>query len=154
MKKMNFDIAINAPREKVWQTLWNLNTYQQWTAPFNPDPAAQPGSTVETDNWKEGTVVKFLGDENNGMLSFIEKKVDNEYMSFRHDGQIINGVEDTTSEQAKSFAGAHENYTLKDENGGTHVYIEMDSDGGEFEAMFKEMWPKALQKLKEISEHK
>jgi len=32
------------------------------------------------------------------------------------------------------------------------VLVDIDSSGGEFEEMFKNIWPKALQKLKELAE--
>jgi uncharacterized protein YndB with AHSA1/START domain len=32
--KEQFKITINAPRKKVWETLWGETTYPKWTAPF------------------------------------------------------------------------------------------------------------------------
>jgi len=44
-----------------------------------------------------------------------------------------------------------ENYTFTNQNGKTVVKVEMDSNQ-EFKSYFEETWPKALKKLKEISE--
>jgi hypothetical protein len=49
------------------------------------------------------------------------------------------------------MAGAHENYTFKESDGSTEVLVDMDSNG-EYKALFEEAWPKALLKLKELSE--
>ncbi len=79
------------------------------------------------------------------MVSKIEKKINNEFMSFEHLGMMKDGIEDTTSEAVKEWSGAHENYTLADSNGGTKLTVEMDTNE-EFYNYFKEIWPKALDK--------
>ncbi|MSQ32323.1 MAG: hypothetical protein EXR59_03675 [Dehalococcoidia bacterium] len=60
-------------------------------------------------------------------------------------------MDDTQSPGAKKWAPAHENYTLKDEGRRTRFILEMDI-AEEQEQEFKNLWQKALQKLKEISE--
>jgi hypothetical protein len=72
-------------------------------------------------------------------------------MSIEHLGYVKDGVEDTTSEKIKAWAGAMENYTLKTVNGQTEVIVDMDITD-EFKDYFIETWPKALKKLKEITE--
>ena len=146
---MNFSITINAPKEKVWNTLWNDATYRQWTAPFSE------GSQAVTD-WKEGSKILFLDGQGSGMVSRVEKSVPNEYMGITHLGIVKDGVEDTESDEAKKWGSSYENYMLKQENGKTELKVEM---GGaeipkEFQGFFEETWPKALQKLKELSESK
>ncbi len=44
-----------------------------------------------------------------------------------------------------------ENYTLKENGGTTELNIDMDSNA-EFKNYFSETWPKALEKVKELSE--
>ncbi len=144
MDKLHYDIDINAPREKVWQILWNDDTYRKWTAAFHP------GSFAESD-WNEGSKILFLGPDRSGMVSRIAKKVDNEYMSFEHLGELNKGVEDLTSDRVKAFAGSHENYTLKEVDGKTRLSMDMDVNE-EFKKMFEGMWPKALQSIQELSE--
>ena len=36
MPALHFTVNINAPKEKVWETLWDDATYRQWTAAFHP----------------------------------------------------------------------------------------------------------------------
>ena len=145
MEKINFSTSINAPREKVWDILWNDDSYREWTSAF------MEGSYAETDNWKEGSKVLFLAPGRNGMVSTVATNKKNEFMSFKHLGEVKNGVEDTESEKVKSWAGAMENYRLTDENGKTKLEVDMDSTD-EFKDYFEKTWPVALEKVKELAE--
>ncbi len=147
MQKMNFSTSINAPKEKVWKVLWEDSTYRQWTSPFFE------GSYVVTDNWKEGTKVLFLSPAGSGMVSTVATNRANEYMSFKHLGEVKDGVEDTTGEKVNAWAGAMENYTLKETAGVTELVVEMDITD-EFKDMFTSVWPKALELVKNLSENK
>jgi len=144
MEKLVFKATINAPRHKVWEVLWGKDTYPAWTTAF------AEGSNVET-NWEEGSRVLFHDGSNNGMVSTIAKKIPDEYMSFKHLGELKNGVEDLTSDAVKAWAGSMENYTLKDDNGKTSLLVEIDLDET-FKEYFEKTWPVALDKLKELSE--
>ncbi len=73
------------------------------------------------------------------------------YISIEHLGLVNDGLEDTTSEEAKVWAGFHENYTFKDAQGATEVLVDLDITD-EFKEMFEGLWPKALQALKELTE--
>jgi len=145
MQKINFSVTINAPREKVWEILWDLDAYQTWTKAF------AEGSTVKTDNWKEGSKVLFHDGNGSGMVSEVAANRPSEYMSFRHLGMVKDGVEDTSSDEIKKWAGILENYTLKDENGGTLLSIDMDIDE-QYKNMFDTMWPNALAIIKALAE--
>ena len=110
MEKQEFKISIDAPKEKVWNILWGKNTYPVWTSVF------AEGSSVETD-WKKGSRAVFHDGQNNGMISSIAENIPNEYMSIKHLGTLKNGVEDMDSPETKEWAGALENYTLKNADG-------------------------------------
>src|SRR6187402_2241939 len=85
METLKFNTSIKASREKVWQVLWNDETYRKWTAVFGE------GSHAESD-WNEGSEILFLGaGGSDGMFSVIETKIPNEQMIFRHLGEIKNG---------------------------------------------------------------
>jgi len=139
MKKATFTININAPKEKVWDTLWNDATYRQWTSVFAADSHA-------VSDWNEGSDIKFIDGKGDGMFSIIEKKIPNRQMSFKHLGEIKNGVE-----TSGDWAGAMENYYLTESNGVTELSIEMDVNE-EFEKYFAETFPKAIELIKQISE--
>ena len=144
MEKLHYDIAINATPEKVWKILWTDETYREWTSAFSE------GSHAKTD-WKKGSKVLFLDGNGEGMVSKIAETRPNEFMSFEHLGEIRDGKEDTTSERVREWAGAHENYTLKEKDGVTELKVDMDITE-EFKEMFSQMWPKALVKVKELAE--
>ncbi|WP_341840194.1 SRPBCC domain-containing protein [Chitinophaga caseinilytica] len=146
MNKQTHQIDIHAPREKVWETLFGVETYPQWTKAFNEN------SQVTTD-WKKGSRALFTDGNGDGMVSRIAENIPNEFMSIEHLGTIMGGVEDTTSPEVQQWNGAHENYRLQDIDGGTRLLIEMDiDDKSEYAEMFAGMWPKALAAVKEISE--
>ena len=144
MQKHTFSIHIEAPKETVWNILWAETTYPEWTAIFGP------GSRAETD-WQEGSKVLFLGSKNEGMVSTIYRRIDNEYMAFKHLGIFKNGVEDLDSPETKAWAGAMENYTLTAVGDQTNLEVEMDI-AEEHLAYFRSTWPKALEKVKALAE--
>jgi uncharacterized protein YndB with AHSA1/START domain len=143
MEKLNFTSKIQAPADKVWHVLWNDDTYRKWTGAF------AEGSYAVSD-WKEGSRVKFLTDKGHGMYSLIEKSVPGQYISFKHLGEIKNGVEQPL-DLSKHWSGAMENYTLNERNGETELTVDIDileSDA----AYFKEKFPEALAKVKKLAE--
>ena len=144
MKQVEYKVQINAPREKVWKTLWEDKTYREWTKVFHE------GSYAESD-WKEGSKILFLGPGKSGMYSMIDKMVPNEKMYFKHLGEVKSGVEQPIDESTKSWSGAKENYTLTEKDGGTELKAEMDSTDEMYD-YFKDKFPKAMQLVKEISE--
>lgn len=139
METLKFHVEINAPREKVWSSLWDDDTYRQWTSAFSE------GSYAESD-WKEGSKIRFLGPGGDGMHSVIDTLLLHEQMSFIHIGEIKNGVESDSS-----WRGAMESYYLTEKNGGTEVRVELDVVGEHMD-YFNQAFPKALQILKQIAE--
>ncbi|MFC5271978.1 SRPBCC domain-containing protein [Adhaeribacter terreus] len=144
MKNLNFSIQINAPKEKVWETLWNDATYREWTHVFSP------GSHAVTD-WQEGSKVQFLGGEgNSGMYSQIHKMVPNQVMEIKHIGEVKDGVEQPADPET-SWYGAMENYYLTEGNGQTELKVTLDTEESHTD-YFQEAFPKALAIVKEIAE--
>ncbi|HET7361694.1 MAG TPA: SRPBCC domain-containing protein [Salinimicrobium sp.] len=144
MKRHSFKTEIDAPREKVWEILWGVETYPKWTRVFSET------SQVETD-WKEGSKVLFLDGNGNGMVSILEKNNPPEFMSFKHIGIMKDGKEITEGEEVKKWAPAYENYILKSNDGKTELVVDMDVND-ESKNYFMETWPKAFVKIKELSE--
>ena len=85
------------------------------------------------------------------MVSRIAENKPYEYISIEHIGIVQNGIEDTTSEVARKWVHAFENYTFKERDGATEVLVDMDAED-EYVEMFEKMWPKGLQKLKTLAE--
>jgi len=142
MDKIKISIEINAPAEKVWAVLLGKDSYPEWAAVF------AAGSKAETD-WQKGSKALFLDSNNEGMVSRIADNIPNEFMSIEHLGMIKDGKEDLNHE----WSGAKENYNLSEKDGKTELLITMDSNA-EMQTYFEETWPKALDKIKLLSEKK
>ncbi|HZV70881.1 MAG TPA: SRPBCC domain-containing protein [Saprospiraceae bacterium] len=144
MKTLNFTTLINAPKEKVWNILWDDSTYRKWTSVFSE------GSYAVSD-WHEGSKVLFLSPEGEGMVSMIAKKTPNEFMSFKHLGEMKGGEEQPETEATKQWSGAMETYSLKEKDGGTELIVNMDVTV-DHEQYFKDTFPKALESIKSLAE--
>lgn len=146
MKRKSYQTTVNAPRERVWKTLWAEDTFPRWTAPFSP------GSRAVT-NWEEGSKILFLNGDNEGMVSRVERKKDNEYMDIKHIGIIDkSGKEDYDSEKVKAWKDVHEIYTLRKVKGEmTELTVDLDVDE-EYEQFMDTTWPKAFKELKALTE--
>jgi hypothetical protein len=151
MKRLQFTTKIHAPTAKVYDLMLgisNKQTYEQWTALFNPT------STFE-GTWEKGSKMLFLGvDENGekgGMVSEINDHVINQFVSIRHYGLLKANVEITAGPDVEKWANGLENYTFQEENGGTIVTVDLDFSD-DFVDYMNETYPKALDRLKEICE--
>lgn len=146
MKPMNFSITIRAPKEKVWNTMLQPETYRIWTAEFGE------GSYYE-GSWEQGERIRFLGpDGSGGMTSVIAENEPYQFISIRHLGIVKNGIDDTESPEAKAWSSAYENYTLDERGGLTELKVEMSAIPAEFEQYMADTWPKALARLKSLCE--
>jgi len=148
MEKLNFSIAIHAPKEKIYNTMLQDKSYRIWTETFG-------AGSHYVGNWTTGSKILFLVPNKEGkmegMVSRIKENRKYDFVSIEHLGIVSDGKEDTTSDVVKPWAGSLENYTFIEKNGQTEVIVEMDITE-EYKSMFNDMWPRALQKLKEISE--
>lgn len=149
MNNLNYSIFIAAPRQKVWGAMLGDATYREWTKPFNP-----AGSYFKGD-WSQGSRMLFIGvdpetgKEDGGMVAEIAENRPHEFVSIKHLGELKDGVEVPWPDPGQ--AGL-ENYTLTDKDGGTEVLVEISNIPDEWAEMMNDMWPKALEKLKEIVE--
>ena len=149
MQQLHFSIHINAPKEKVWDTMLEDASYRKWTVAFNP-------GSYYVGTLEQGTDVQFLGPHpdgsgEGGMYSRIKENRLYEFLSIQHLGFVRNGVIDTESEEVKKWTPAFENYTFTPDAGGTTVSVAIDV-ADEYAGMFEDMWPKALVLLKELAE--
>lgn len=151
MKKLQFNIRINASVSKVFGVMLGINnksTYEQWTALFNPT------STYE-GNWNKGSKILFIGADENGvkggMVSEIAENIPNRFVSIRHYGLLKADKEITEGPEVEKWAGGFENYTFEENNGITTVTVDLDTTE-DFADYMNQTYPKALAKLKEICE--
>jgi hypothetical protein len=151
MRKLQFNVKINASLDKVYDTMLGISdksTYEKWTALFNPT------STYE-GSWNKGDKILFIGTdekgEKGGMVSEIAENIPNRFVSIRHYGLLKDGKEITTGAEVEKWAGGFENYSFDQNNDTVTVSVELHSIE-EFVDYFSQTYPKALDKLKEICE--
>jgi hypothetical protein len=85
------------------------------------------------------------------MVSIIAENRPCEFLSIKHLGEIKNGVEDTTSDTARAWASALENYSFTDVGSLTRLEVTVDVTP-DFEEYMNRTWPKALAALKDLCE--
>lgn len=149
MQTLHFSISIKAPKEKVWRAMLDDEPYREWSQAFSK------GSYYK-GSWEKGSKILFLGPdpdtgEEGGMVSRIAENKPYEFISIEHLGIVANGVEDTTSEEARKWSPAFENYTFTEKDGATEVEVDLEVND-EYVEMFEKMWPAALEQLKNIAE--
>lgn len=150
MKTLQFTKEIDATAQKVWDVLWNPETYSKWTSAFNPD---DPDSGSMQTDWQVGGKTLFLGNSGNGMVATI-KSIDEPYeLVFEHLGELIDGREDTTSERVKTWAGSLEEYYLTEQNGITTLRASVQvPDGDEGEEIMDRGFTEGLEVVKRLAE--
>ncbi len=149
MKRVTEKIDIQAPVETVWDCVFLPHNFTKWTEVFTK------GSYYE-GSWEEGASIRFLARNKDGqidgMVSEIAKNVQHEFLSIRHLGWVFDGEDDTMSEAVTAWAPAYENYHFEStKEGGTILTVEADLSS-EYYEQFAVLWPKAIKRIKEISE--
>ncbi|WP_009032384.1 SRPBCC family protein [Indibacter alkaliphilus] len=147
--RMNFEILIKAPVEKVYETMLAEDTYKQWTYAF------YPGSFYR-GSWDEGEKILFIARDSEGneggMVARVKKSIPNEVVSLEHYGILDKGEEITEGPEISIWAGALEEYRFEPVAGGTLLKIISDTNR-EYQEYFENTWPKALESLKSICEN-
>jgi hypothetical protein len=151
MKKLQFDIKINAPVNLVYDTmlgLSNIKNYEDWTAMFNPTSSYE-------GSWIKGNRIHFIGvddkGEKGGMVSEIAENMPEKFVSIKHIGLLVSGKEILDGPDVEKWAGGLENYAFEEIDSITSLIVEVDVTE-DFEDYMLETYPKALDKLKEICE--
>lgn len=141
INRLKISINTNIKKETIWKALLNENAYRQWAGIFFD------GSYVVTDNWKEGSIVHFLGRNQIGIYSRIKKHIPNEVIIFKHIGNVVDGKEQPIDDETKKWSGSTEMYTLtegKDTNTFAVEIVVME----EYLEFMTKTFPKALEKVK------
>jgi len=74
MKEIQFQVEIKAPKERVWNTLWQDETLREWAGIIDP-------GTYMVGDLKEGNEVQFISAENGyGVTTLVEKLTANEFL--------------------------------------------------------------------------
>ncbi len=142
MKEMQFSIEIHASRERVWDTLWQDETFREWASIIDP-------GTYMVGELKEGNEVQFISAENGyGVTSLVEKLIEGEFLLLRHSAD----TEDVGKRQReKEWTGGKEGYSLAEKDGATTLTVAFDVPL-ELEEVFKVSYPGALERVKLLAE--
>jgi uncharacterized protein YndB with AHSA1/START domain len=143
-KRIQFTTIIHAPVARVYELMIGPESYQDWTSAF------AEGSCYE-GSWAQGQRIRFLSPSGEGMVAEIAENRPHQFISIRHLGFVAQGVEDTESDAARAWAPAYENYSFEAVSEGTRLVVDQDITD-EFESYMNEAWPKALARLKALSE--
>lgn len=146
METKNYEIHINAPIQKVWDLLWNPETYPIWTQFF------MAGSQLKSD-WEIGGKTYFLDKSGEGMISTIESLDEPNEIIFRHLGLVKDGIEDTESKEVKEWSGAEEKYFLRAIDENTTELRVITHISGEHEEFMNNGFNKGFAVLKNLAEN-
>ncbi|MDZ4746815.1 MAG: SRPBCC domain-containing protein [bacterium] len=144
MEKLEMTVKIKAPKEHVYKTMLEDATYREWTSVF------VEGSHY-IGSWEKGSTILFVDPKGQGMAAIVEEHRPAEFVSTMFTGLVLDGVEDTESDEAKAIIGAHENYTFTEVDGVTELRVDLDTTE-DYKEMFDGVYPKALELLKTIAE--
>lgn len=142
--QLRYSVSIRAPRETVWDRMIDDEGYRFWTSAFTA------GSHFK-GSWEAGAKIRFLDPNGGGMTAVIAESRKPEFISIKHLGYVKDGVDDTESEEVRSWAPAFENYSFRSTAEGTEVSVVMDCTK-DFVEFMEKTWPKALEKLKALCE--
>lgn len=142
-KTINKSIVLNAPKERVWNILFDTTLSRIWYNEFGV------GSHIETD-WQIGSRLVMTDDTGTGLVGKVIENKLWETMSLEYEGIVIDGLEDRQSEYALPIIGNKETYCLQERGDVTLLYIRCDMADAFFEAMSL-AWDRALQKIIELS---
>lgn len=145
METLNYEMIIKAPIQKVWDLLWNEETYPLWTQFF------MAGSQFKTD-WKIDGKTYFLDAGGNGMVSTILSLEVPKEVVFSHLGMFINGEEDTKSKEVIEWSGAQEKYFLREIDADTTELRAIVHSSKDLEEMMNKGFNKGFELLKNLAE--
>ena len=144
MKEIERSIEINAPKEKVWKTLWEDATFREWANLIDE------GMFIQGD-LKEGNEVEFMSSVNGyGVTSLVETFIPNEYAVFKHSADT---QESGAKERENEWTGGTESYAINETDGVTTLTVKSEVPQHQ-EETFSANLPKALERIKLLVEKK
>jgi uncharacterized protein YndB with AHSA1/START domain len=142
MKEMQFSAEIDAPKEKVWDILWQDKTFREWAGIIDP-------GTYMLGELKEGGEIQFISAENGyGVTSTVTKLVPGEFALLTHTAD----TQDFGKRLRETdWTGTEESYSLSEKDGVTTLTVAFELPE-KMEEYFKTTYPKVLDRIKELAE--
>lgn len=142
MNELEFTVEINASKQRVWDTLWQDETFQQWSGLIDP-------GTYMKGELQQGNEVEFISAENGyGVTSLVAEVIPAEYLLLKHQADTQDSGE---QEREKEWTGGEESYRLKEVGDVTILTVTFGVPATQ-EEYFKENYPKALDCVKALAE--
>ena len=144
MQELQFSIEINAPAPRVWDTLWQDETFREWASIIDPE-------TYMVGELKEGNELQFISAASGyGVTSLVEKLVVGEFLRLRHRADT---QDDGKRARENEWTGGEESYSLAEKEGTTTLTVAFDVPP-ELEEMFRVSYPKAMERIKVLAERR
>jgi uncharacterized protein YndB with AHSA1/START domain len=144
MKDLDFNIDVAAPVARVWDCMFDAMAYRDWTSAF------AEGSYFE-GSWETGRRLRFLDPRGFGMEAVVDENRPHEMLSLRLVGEIKDGR--PVADSRLHAEPAHERYVFSaTPEGGTRLVVHLQSWDDGFTDFLNDTWPKALARLKDLSE--
>jgi uncharacterized protein YndB with AHSA1/START domain len=144
MDSLPYQITINASPEKVWEALWNKNSYTIWASTFTH------GSYADT-NFQLGNHFQFLNPDGNGLYGVIAKCVEYDEMILDHQGEVKHFLEILPDGEENKFDHIKEHYKLQRIDNQTMLTATLFGMN-DWQSYFDDAFPKALSVIKTIAE--
>ena len=142
MKVIQYEVLIKAKREHGWRILWTDHTFRDWSNLIY-EGTYMKGELVE------GREVEFISSVNGyGVKSLVEKLEKNAYVKLKHGADT---QESGKVLREQEWTGGTEIYSLSEDNGMTTLTLSTEVPD-EMIDLFNERLPKALERIKELSE--
>lgn len=141
MNELQFQVEINAPKQRVWDTLWQDKTFREWASIVDP-------GTHMVGELIEGNEVQFISGNGYGVTSLVKKLIPEEYLMLLHSADTQDAGE---QERDKQWTGGKEIYKLEELNNVTTLRFECDVPE-ELVTIMNDRYPKALRRVKELAE--
>lgn len=141
MKEMQFVVEIHALREKVWNTLWQDETFREWAGIIDP-------GTYMVGELKQGNEVQYISGNGYGVTSLVEVLQPDEFLLLKHSADT---QDEGKRERANEWTGGKESYRLTEKDGAVMLVATVDVPL-EMEDYFATNYPKALELVKVLAE--
>jgi hypothetical protein len=144
MKDLSYSIDIAAPVARVWDCMFDPIAYRDWTRAFAE-------TSYFEGSWQAGARLRFLDASGCGMEAVVDQREEHQRLWLRLVGEISQGR--PVADSPLAAAPAHERYEFSARpDGGTHLVVKLQAWNDGFLAFLEDSWPKALQRLKTLSE--